>query len=75
MGLLGIHMSHDEHITKRIASLEARIMELTVQLVALSDQQALDHQRLLRLEQTRATVKPPITLSERFSRIWGSRVP
>jgi hypothetical protein len=71
MGILGIHMSHDEHITKRIASLEARIMELTVQLVALSDQQALDHQRLLRLEQTRVPVTRPVTLAERFSRVWG----
>jgi hypothetical protein len=74
MGFLGLHMSNEEHVTKRLASLEARIMELTVQLVALGDQQMLDHQRLLRLEQTRATVTRPTTFSERFSRFWGSRV-
>jgi hypothetical protein len=72
MGFLG--MGNDDNITKRLASLEARIMELTVQLVALGDQQVIDHQRLLRLEQTRATVTRPTTLSERFSRFWGSRV-
>ena len=64
-------MSNGENVTKRLASLEARVMELVAQIGVLTDQRAIDHQRLLRLEQTRATVRPPTTLSERFGRFWG----
>jgi CheY-like chemotaxis protein len=59
-----------DNVTKRLQNLETRYAELMVRLSGLADMQEIEHQRLLRLEQTVNALTKPKTLAERLGRLW-----